>query len=282
LSIPSRKTLLEHCERSLQQSGVDSPLTSAQVLLAHILGMQRLDMLLDVNTPVDEHCILRMDALGRRRMNGEPVAYLVGEKEFYGFTFYVGPGVLIPRPETELILDHLLETLDPDACLQFLDVGTGSGALAVSCANLFLHSRVAAVDISLEALKVARKNALFHNVQDRIVFLQGDLLESLRIDSFDVVLANLPYVPLTTKETLSREVLCHEPHGALFSGLDGLDCYRALAHSLYEAMKPGALLLCEIDHSQGLAMIDLFSGIAQNVRILKDYAGRDRLAVVVF
>lgn len=282
MSMPSRKTILEHWERMLRQSGVDSPRLSAQVLLAYVLGMERLDMLLDVGAPVDEPFCLRMEELGSRRMKGEPVAYLVGEKEFYGFTFCVGPGVLIPRPETELILDRLLESRGKNARLQVLDVGTGSGALAVSCANLFPHSRIAAVDISLEALKVARKNALHHNVQDRILFLQGDLLESLRIDSFDVVLANLPYVPLTTKETLSREVLCHEPHSALFSGLDGLDCYRALARSLSGVMKPGALLLCEIDHSQGLAMIDLFSGIAQNVRILKDYAGFDRLAVVVF
>lgn len=282
MSMPSRKTILEHWERLLQQSGVDSPRLSAQVLLAHVLGMGRLDMLLDVRAPVDEPCRQRMDALGRRRMQGEPVAYLVGEKEFYGFTFHVGPGVLIPRPESELFLDHLLETLDHDACLQVLDVGTGSGALAVSCASLFPCSRVAAVDISLEALKIARKNALLHDVQDRIVFVQGDLVESVRIDSFDVVVANLPYVPLATKETLSREVLCHEPHGALFSGLDGLDCYRALARSLGGAVKPGALLLCEIDHSQGVAVSDLFSGIAQNVRILKDYAGLDRLAVVVF
>jgi len=280
--MPSRKTILEYWERLLLQSGVDSPRLSAQVLLAHILGMPRLDMLLDVRAPVDEPSRLRMEELGKRRMKGEPVAYLVGEKEFYGFTFYVGPGVLIPRPETELILDHLLESVDQNACLHVLDVGTGSGALAVSCANLFPCFRVAAVDISLEALKVARKNALLHNVLDRILFLQGDLLEALRIDSFDVVLANLPYVPLTTKETLSREVLCHEPEIALFSGPDGLDCYRALARSLCETVKPGALLLCEIDHSQGMAVIDLFSGIAQSVRILKDYAGLDRLVVVVF
>jgi release factor glutamine methyltransferase len=278
----SRKTILEHWEKLLLKSGVDSPRLSAQVLLAHVLGISRLDMLLEGGAPVDEPCRLRMDELGRRRMAGEPVAYIVGEREFYGLAFHVGPEVLIPRPETELIIDHLLDSLGKGACLKVLDVGTGSGALAVSCANLFPNFRIVAVDISFDALKVARKNARLHNVTDRILFVQGDLVESVRTDAFDVVLANLPYVPLSTRDSLSREVLCHEPEIALFSGPDGLDCYRALALSLRGAMKAGALLLCEIDHTHGQAMIELFSGIARNVRIVKDYAGLDRVAVVVF
>lgn len=278
----SRKSILEHWEKLLLQSGVDSPRLSAQVLLAHVLGISRLDMLLESGALVDEPCRLRMEELGSRRMAGEPVAYIVGEREFYGFAFHVGPEVLIPRPETELIVDHLLESLGKDACLKVLDVGTGSGALAVSCAKLFPDCRIVAVDISFDALKVARKNARLHNVTDRILFLQGDLLKSLRTDAFDVVLANLPYVPLSTRESLSREVLCHEPEIALFSGPDGLDCYRALALSLRGAMKAGSLLLCEIDHSHGHAMIELFSDITRNVRIVKDYAGLDRVAVVVF
>ncbi|MDY0228064.1 MAG: peptide chain release factor N(5)-glutamine methyltransferase [Desulfomicrobium apsheronum] len=278
----SRKSILEHWEKLLLQSGVDSPRLSAQVLLAHVLGISRLDMLLESGALVDEPCRLRMEELGSRRMAGEPVAYIVGEREFYGFAFHVGPEVLIPRPETELIVDHLLESLGKDACLKVLDVGTGSGALAVSCAKLFPDCRIVAVDISFDALKVARKNARLHNVTDRILFLQGDLLKSLRTDAFDVVLANLPYVPLSTRESLSREVLCHEPEIALFSGPDGLDCYRALALSLRGAMKAGSLLLCEIDHSHGHAMIEFFSDITRNVRIVKDYAGLDRVAVVVF
>ncbi|WP_225940338.1 peptide chain release factor N(5)-glutamine methyltransferase [Desulfomicrobium macestii] len=280
--MPSRKSILEHWEKLLLESGVDSPRLSAQVLLAHVLGISRLDMLLESGASVDEPCRLRMAELCRRRMAGEPVAYIVGEREFYGFAFHVGPEVLIPRPETELIIDHLLDSLGKDSCLKVLDVGTGSGALAVSCANLFPNFRIVAVDISFDALKVARKNARLHNVTDRILLLQGDLLESLRTDVFDVVLANLPYVPLSTRESLSREVLCHEPEIALFSGPDGLDCYRALALSLRGAMKPGALLLCEIDHTHGQAMTELFSGIARDVRIVQDYAGLDRVAIVVF
>ncbi|MBU4594898.1 MAG: peptide chain release factor N(5)-glutamine methyltransferase [Desulfomicrobium sp.] len=278
----SRKSLLDHWERLLLASGVDSPRLSAQVLLAHILGISRLDMLLDSNSPVEEIARKHMELLGARRAKGEPVAYLTGSKEFYGLDFEVSPQVLIPRPETELILDHMRTALDENACLTALDIGTGSGALGVSCAMLFLCFRVVAVDISFEALKIARRNAEAHDVAARISFIQGDLVQALRISSFDVVMANLPYVPLNTKNTLSPEVLCHEPHGALFSGFDGLDCYRALAESMAGRMKAGALLWCEIDCSQGAAMTELFSASSKSVQILKDYAGHDRVAAVVF
>lgn len=282
MTMQSRKQLLEYWETALRQSGVDSPRLSAQVLLSHVLDLPRLDMLLEITAPVDEACRLRMDSLGRRRMRGEPVAYLVGSKEFYGFSFQVGPGVLIPRPETELLLDQMVARFAPDDPLRVLDLGTGSGALAVACARIFPFAQVVAVDVSLDAIGIARKNAQALEVIGRVAFLQGDLAEALRLDAFDVVLANLPYVPLRDKPALSREVVEYEPGLALFSGPDGLDCYRALALGLAGKMKPGAVLLCEIDGSQGAGMRDLFSPLAERVRIVKDYAEHDRVAVVVF
>ena len=278
----SRKSVLHHWERLLLASGVDSPRLSAQVLLAHILGIPRLEMLLDLNAPVEEAVCVRMEILGNRRSTGEPVAYLTGTKEFYGLDFEVGPQVLIPRPETELILDHMREALDENACLQALDIGTGSGALAVSGAVLFPRLRVVAVDISIEALKIARRNAVAHDVADRVSFVQSDLVQALRLSSFDVIMVNLPYVPSATMHALSPEVVLHEPHLALFSGPDGLDCYRELSKNLAGRMKPGALLWCEIDSSQGAVMIDLFTPISNRARILKDYAGLDRVVAVVF
>ena len=278
----SRKQILEYWETALLQSGVDSPRLSAQVLLAYVLGVSRLDMLLEVAAPVDESCRARMECLGLRRMRGEPVAYLVGSKEFYGFSFQVGPGVLIPRPETELLLDQMVARFSSDLTLRVLDLGTGSGALAVSCAKLFPFARVTAVDVSREALGIACGNAQSHYVFGRTSFLQGNLVEALRLVAFDVVLANLPYVPLRVRSTLSREVVEYEPGLALFSGPDGLDCYRSLALGLSGKMKPGAVLLCEIDGSQGAAMIELFSSLAQSVEIVKDYADHDRVVVVVF
>lgn len=278
----SRKQVLEKWEAALLQGGVDSPRLSAQVLLSHVLGLPRLEMLIDVASPVDESCRIRMDALCARRLRGEPVAYLVGSKEFYGYSFRVGPGVLIPRPETELLLDMMTEMFHSDASLRVLDLGTGSGALAVSCANLFPFARIVAVDVSRQALAIARSNALAHGVLGRTAFFQGDLTDAVKTRAFDVVLANLPYVPLRTRSSLSREVIDYEPELALFSGPDGLDCYRSLAQRLAGRMKPGSVLMCEIDGSQGDAMVELFSERAGGVRVCKDYAGHDRLVIVVF
>ena len=282
MPVKTRKQILANWEEALLKSGVDSPRLSAQVLLAHVLGLSRLDMLLDATALVDEPARARMDFLGLRRMRGEPVAYLVGSKEFYGFSFQVGPGVLIPRPETELLLDLMQERFKSDAALSVLDLGTGSGALAVSCAKLFPCARVVAVDVSQKAIQIARHNAGAHGVLGQTAFVRGDLVSALRLSSFDVVLANLPYVPLSIKPALSREVLEFEPEVALFSGQDGMDCYRSLALGVSGKMKSGAVLFCEIDGSQGEAMNVLFSPLAQSVRIVKDYAGLDRVAVVVF
>lgn len=282
MPMQSRKQILAYWEEALLKSGVDSPRLSAQVLLAHVLGLSRLDMLLDAAAVVDEPARARMDSLGRRRMRGEPVAYLVGAKEFYGFSFQVGPGVLIPRPETELFLDLARERFRSDAAINVLDLGTGSGALAVSCAKLFPFARIVALDVSHDAIQIARRNAAEHNVLGQATFVRGDLVSALRLSYFDVVLANLPYVPLSTRSSLSREVLEYEPELALFAGQDGMDCYRALAREVSGKMKPGAVLLCEIHCSQGAVMASLFSPVAKSVRIVKDFAELDRIAVVVF
>ena len=278
----SRKQILADWEERLMQSGVDSPRLSAQVLLAHVLGLSRLDMLLDAQSLVDEAAQARMDTLCRRRMRGEPVAYLVGVKEFYGMSFQVGPAVLIPRPETELFLDLARERFKDDAAITVLDLGTGSGALAVSCARLFPFSRIVALDVSHGAIQIARRNAAEHNVLGQTAFVRGDMASALRLSSFDVVLANLPYVPESTRPSLSREVLEYEPELALFAGQDGLDCYRALARQMSGKMKPGAVLMCEIHCTQGAAMVSLFSPVAQSVRIVQDLAELDRVVVVVF
>ena len=278
----SRKNLLRHWEGLFHGAGLDSPRLSAQVLLAHVLNVSRLDMLLDSSASVSGMDAEKMERLGLRRMNGEPVAYLIGEKEFYGYEFEVCPAVLIPRPETELVIDVLREVQDPAARKTVLDLGTGSGVLAVTCARLFPAVDVLACDISFEALRVAKRNAVRHGVDDRIVFLQGDLMAAVRIGDIDIILANLPYVPTSTKSSMSREVLGFEPEGALFAGVDGLDCYRRLSQMLAGNMRAGAHLVCEIDHSQGRGMKELFAPIAEDVRIVKDLAGHDRLVFVVF
>lgn len=278
----SRIDIIAHWEERFASAQVDSPRLSAQVLLGHALGLPRLEMLLDARTGVSDNQAAAMEALALRRLHGEPVAYIVGVREFYGLEFHVNPAVLIPRPETELMVDRLLSLGDGENVGRVLDLGTGSGVLAVSCAVHLPRVQVTGVDISADALAVAKRNALAHGVGSRITLVQGDLVDALRIEEFDVILANLPYVPTTMRDGMSHEVLGHEPEHALFAGADGLDVYRRLACALAGRAKPGTLLMCEIDRAQGAAMIALFSGISREVMVERDLAGLDRLVVVVF
>lgn len=278
----SRREIIAFWEARFEAAGVDSPRLSAQVLLAHVLNLSRLNMLLESRSIVPEGAIAAFESLAMRRLQGEPVAYLIGCKEFYGLDFEVNPGVLIPRPETELMVDHLLDMVERDAAFRVLDLGTGSGALAVTCAAMFPHCRVTAADISEKALATARCNARKHGVSDRVAFVRADLVQGIDVGEIDIILANLPYVPEDSRQAMSREVLRHEPRLALFAGHDGLDVYRRLASGLRGRVREGSMLLCEIDHSQGAAMMELFAPMAMDVSVKKDLAGLNRLVIVVF
>ena len=278
----SRREIIAFWEARFEAAGVDSPRLSAQVLLAHVLNLSRLNMLLESRSIVPEGAIAAFESLAMRRLQGEPVAYLIGCKEFYGLDFEVNPGVLIPRPETELMVDHLLDMVERDAAFRVLDLGTGSGALAVTCAAMFPHCRVTAADISEKALATARCNARKHGVSDRVAFVRADLVQGIDVGEIDIILANLPYVPEDSRQAMSREVLRYEPWLALFAGNDGLDVYRRLAFGLRGRVREGSMLLCEIDHSQGAAMMELFAPMAMDVSVKKDLAGLNRLVIVVF
>lgn len=278
----SRRDLLLDWERQFAQGRVDSPRLSAQVLLAYVLRLDRLVMLLDLDLPVSESLRLNFENLATRRVRGEPVAYLVGRREFYGLEFVVSPDVLIPRPETEMLIDLVRDRYATDADLSVLDVGTGSGALAITCASVFPRARVVAVDISRAALQVARVNATRLGVAERVGFVQADLASAVRVDAFSVILANLPYVPLRTAADVSVEVRGFEPHLALFSGDDGLDCYKRFVGEIAGRVRPGAVLLCEIDPSQDVELRRLFLPWAVRVDLVQDYSGANRILVVVF
>lgn len=278
----SRRDLLLVWEGHFVRSRIDSPRLSAQILLAHALGLDRLAMLLELALPVPNSALRTFENLATRRALGEPVAYLIGRREFYGLEFVVSPDVLIPRPETEMLIDIARNRHAEGESFTVLDIGTGSGALAITCAAIFPRARVIAVDISRSALCVARENAMRLGVGDRIGFAQADLIGALRVASFDIVLANLPYVPLRTLEDVSFEVRGFEPRLALFSGDDGLDCYRRLVCEMSGQARPGAMLICEIDPSQGAELRRLFAPRATRVELVQDYSGKDRVVIVVF
>lgn len=265
----------------LSRLGIDSPRLSAELLAAKALGLTRLELILRAKDLLPPASLAAFLALVERRALGEPAAYILGEKEFYGLDFRVTPDVLIPRPETELIIEEAQRLFEADAPLRFADFGTGSGALAVALAHAFPQSRGLAIDLSAGALAVARANAERHNIAARLDFLCADFTRlDLPPDSLELVVANPPYVTESEYAALSPEVRGFEPRGALVSPDAGLAHIHGLAPVAARALKPNGTLLCEIGCSQGRAVLDFFSdpalGFAEPV-ILRDYAGLDRL-----
>jgi len=199
------------------------------------------------------------DELLQRRRVGEPIQYITGETEFYGLPFRVTPDVLIPRPETEHLVEQALALAARFEHPRIVDVGTGSGAIAVALARHLSQAQIAAVDISAAALEIARENAERNAVSDRIRFLQGDLLGPVRDERFDIVVSNPPYVPVVDRESLSVEVREHEPALALFAGDDGFDIYRRLIPDGFAVLEPRGYMLLEIGYGQSAAVAALLT-----------------------
>ncbi len=235
----------------LRRKGAESPRLDAEVLLAQVLEWDRVQLYTHYEDEVGERARSQYRELVRRRAEGTPVAYLVGRKEFFSLTLSVNPAVLIPRPDTETVVVEFLSLLKDKADARAVDVGTGSGAIAIACAHQHPGARFIAVDISDDALAVARRNAEQHGVADRVEFRQGDLLEPVAHDGpFDAILSNPPYIPTGDIPTLEPGVRDHEPHRALDGGPDGLEIVRRLIAQAPPLLKPGGHLILEIGTAQ--------------------------------
>jgi release factor glutamine methyltransferase len=235
----------------LREHGSESPRLDAEVLLAFARGCQRIELYTAYDEVASEDLKTRYRELVRRRADDTPVAYLVGRKEFYSLSFEVTREVLIPRPETELLvvalLDRAKSATAADRPLRIADVGTGSGILAVCAARMLPAARITAIDISEPALEVARRNAEAHGVADRIEFIRGDLLASLPADlKFDFVLSNPPYIGEHELSALSPEVRNHEPHIALIAGPSGTEVIARLISQAADRLNPGGWLVMEV------------------------------------
>jgi len=240
----------------------------AELLLAHALGITRLDLHAEGERTLPAARIEAFDALLDRRSRGEPVAYLTGRKEFYSLDLEVTPDVLVPRPETEMLVDRVLE-LKPR---RLLDVGTGSGCIAVACARNLEGCDVTATDISPKALEVARGNALRHGVSVR--FLEGDLYAAVpEGERFDVIASNPPYV----REAEAIRVATHEPRLALDGGPDGLLLLARVIEGAPRFLLPGGTFLCEIGEDQESAALRLAAGHFVSAEVACDLAGQPRL-----
>lgn len=268
-------------ERELAAAGVDAPRLSAELLAAQAFGLTRLGLILRAKDKAQSVPLLSFRSLVSRRAKGEPAAYLLGEKEFFGLAFRVSPDVLIPRPETELIVEEVQRLFAADAGFRFADFGTGSGALAVTLAHEFPAAHGLAIDLSSQALPLARQNAETHHVAARLVFLNADFTRLvLRTASLDLVVSNPPYVTEDEYRLLSPEVRDFEPQAALVSPEAGLWHLRGLLPVAAQALRPGGVLLCELGAGQGAAALELVLKCSQgfeDARILKDYAGLDRI-----
>lgn len=272
-------------ERQFAEAGVDSPRLSAELLAAKAFGLTRLGLIMQAKEPPAEAGLAGFNALVARRALGEPAAYILGEKEFFGLNFRVTPDVLIPRPETELVVEAAQRFFPPGAALRFADFGTGSGALAVALAHVFPAAHGLAIDLSAAALGIARHNAQANGVADRLAFLHGDFTRlALAPESLDFAVSNPPYVTEAEYAELSPEVRSFEPRCALVSPEAGLWHLRLLLPMAVSALRVGGLFLCELGCGQGAAALALAAeqgGTLENASILKDYAGLDRILMVV-
>jgi release factor glutamine methyltransferase len=268
----------------LKKHGAENPRLDAEVLLAGARGCQRIDLYAAYGEEAGEELRATFRDLVGRRAKGTPVAYLVGHKEFYSLDFEGTPDVLIPRPETELLvvtlLDHAKASGASETSREIADVGTGSGVLAVSAAKYLPQARVTAIDASQKALAVARRNAERHSVADRIQFVESDLFSAVPADArFDFILSNPPYVSTAEMAQLSPEVRDHEPHIALHAGESGTAVIEPLVGEAARRLKPGGALILEISPMIAASVEQLVraSGAFDLGRTLRDAAGHPRV-----
>ena len=253
-----------------------NPRRDADRLLEHVLGCDRTALLTHPERILSVAESEQFDRLVERRLTSEPMQYLTGEQEFFGLRFEVTPAVLIPRPETEHLVEAVLARFQREQEVRIVDVGTGSGAIAVALAHAMPRSRVTAVDLFPAALAVARRNAERHGVIDRLTLLPSDLLAAVDRKDFDAVVANPPYI--ATAEVLEPQVANYEPHSALYAGPTGLEVYERLIPQAARVLKPGGWLFLEIGYGQSPALKNLMHGWA-GVTLVNDLQGIPRVAL---
>jgi release factor glutamine methyltransferase len=271
------RRLLEWTVEFLRKKNVESPLLEAQILLAHALGCKKIELYVRYEEePAEDRRTAYRDMI-RKRAEGMPVAYLVGHREFYSLSFDVTPAVLIPRPETETLVLEALRLLKPLDSPRVLDLGTGSGCIAVSIAKQHKAARVTAIDTSSSALAVAAGNAARHGVADRVTFAEGDLFAPVAGQTFDAMVSNPPYIAHAEFPTLDPGVRDFEPRSALDGGPDGLAFYRRIAAEAPAYLKPGGTILVEVGATQAAAVRELFAANLEPGPTFKDAAGRLRV-----
>jgi len=280
--------LLNWTTEYLTNKGVDSPRLSAELLLSHALGIKRIELYTQFDKQVPQQQLDKLHEMVKRAGLHEPVAYLTGKTEFYSLELDITADCLIPRPETELLVQRAIEFLRTRSGIQYVcDLCTGSGCIAAAIAKNFPDARVTATDISAAALEVAARNVEKHRLKEHIQLLCGDLFEpviqQLDVNQFDLIVCNPPYVSAAEYEILDKNVKEYEPESALLAGADGLDVYRRIIKKVDEFLKPGAALMLEIGYAQGPAVRELLeqTGAFVEIKIEKDPQDNDRVVTAL-
>ena len=292
------KQITDIATKQLEASGIADARRDSDTLYCFMVGVPESKMFTEYQYTLQEYLCDKYFELIDRRASGEPLQYIVGSTEFMGLTFKVAPGVLIPRQDTETLVEDALEVMergtirrepavDQRKSWDVLDLGTGSGAIAISVAKIApeigLKVNVTASDISKDALKIARENAKLNGAEKMVKFVEGDLFSPfggmLGSKKFDMIISNPPYIPSGVIETLQVEVKDHEPMLALDGGDDGLDIYRKIAEALPKHLKKDGVLMLEIGHDQkdSVSNILIDTGLFSDIRCYQDLARKDRV-----
>lgn len=281
------KEILKEAVEKLKEIKIDTPQLDVEVILSNLLEIERIKLHIYPEMEISQEICRKFWKDVEKRLNNMPVQYIVNRQEFMGLDFWIEEGVLIPRGDTEILVEKALQLYQQHYSgkgVKILDIGVGSGAIAVSIGKYIKESRVYGVDISPKAIEVASKNALKHGVENRITFFEGSLFEALKgknlENTLDFVLSNPPYIPRKIIETLWKEVKDYEPSLALDGGEDGLDFYKEILKGAPVFLKAGGWLVFEIGYDQGKALQQMMTqeGFA-NVEVIKDLAGLDRVVV---
>lgn len=275
--------MLEWTTQYFQSHKLESARREAELLLGHCLKMERIMLYARFDYPMEPAELERYRELVKRRARREPMAYITGSRGFWSLELKTDPRALIPRPDTETLIEAALKRVEPSSQATIVDVGTGTGAIALALASEREHVRVLATDISPDALELAKENAAALSLDERVSFAQGDLLEGLGDflpPKVEMIVSNPPYIGEGERDELMADVRDYEPALALFAPEDGFAILRALAHQAYDRLAIGGHLLCEIGYKQGPQTQAHFEAVGfKEVQIIKDLNGHDRVVV---
>ncbi|MBZ4663937.1 MAG: prmC [Caloramator sp.] len=273
-------TILEAIRYGIQNINSDTPQLDAEVLLSSVLKKDRLYLIIHRDDTLDNEVIEKYKQYVERRKKGEPVAYIINQKEFYGYEFYVEKGVLIPRPDTEILVEEVIKRSGEYENPVIVDVGCGSGAISVVLAKEIKGSRVFALDLMDIPIKVTKINAKRLGVEDRVQVIRSDIFENLNKElegNVDIIVSNPPYIRDEVIPTLMTDVKDFEPYEALSGGEDGLIFYRRIADEALKYLKKDGLIAFEIGFDQREALFNILSRDYKNIECIKDLAGLDRV-----